>query len=132
MASDVEGASIVKHFKRPRYVDLAAGIGWRKDLAFQRKRRHQQKIHTLQRLIVGGPQRPCQVLGLGVVATLIIVLHVLAKQDYELDGLRKIVRTYAPAPAIEVQGIERNVVLTLWDWGRPTGYLHDEVSTDRR
>ena len=30
------------------------------------------------------------------------------------------------------QGIERNVVLTLWDWGRPTGYLHDEVSTDRR
>jgi hypothetical protein len=30
------------------------------------------------------------------------------------------------------QGIERNVVLTLWDWGRPTGYLHDEISTDRR
>jgi hypothetical protein len=30
------------------------------------------------------------------------------------------------------QGIERNIVLTLWDWGRPTGYLHDLVSTDRR
>ena len=30
------------------------------------------------------------------------------------------------------QGIERNVVVTLWDWGRPTTYLHDAVSTDRR
>jgi hypothetical protein len=30
------------------------------------------------------------------------------------------------------QGIERNVVLTLWDWSRPTAYLHDEISTDRR
>jgi hypothetical protein len=23
-------------------------------------------------------------------------------------------------------------VLTLWDWSRPTAYLHDEISTDRR
>jgi hypothetical protein len=30
------------------------------------------------------------------------------------------------------QGIERNFVVTLWDWSRPTAYLHDEVSTDRR
>src|SRR5205823_13505363 len=30
------------------------------------------------------------------------------------------------------QGIERNIVITLWDWSRPTAYLHDEVSTDRR
>jgi hypothetical protein len=30
------------------------------------------------------------------------------------------------------QGIERNVVVTLWDWGRPKMYLHDEISTDRR
>jgi hypothetical protein len=30
------------------------------------------------------------------------------------------------------QGIERNIVVTLWDWGRPTSYLHDAVSTDRR
>jgi hypothetical protein len=30
------------------------------------------------------------------------------------------------------RGIERNVVLTLWDWSRPTAYLHDEISTDRR
>jgi hypothetical protein len=30
------------------------------------------------------------------------------------------------------QGIERNVVLTLWDWARPTAYLHDLTPTDRR
>ena len=30
------------------------------------------------------------------------------------------------------QGIERNVVLTLWDWSRPEAYLHDLTPTDRR
>ena len=30
------------------------------------------------------------------------------------------------------RGIERNVVVTLWDWADPKAYLHDEVSTDRR
>jgi hypothetical protein len=29
------------------------------------------------------------------------------------------------------QGIERNLVITMWDWSRPTAYLHDAVSTDR-
>jgi hypothetical protein len=29
-------------------------------------------------------------------------------------------------------GIARNVVISEWDWGRTTAYLHDEVSTDRR
>ncbi|HVQ62352.1 MAG TPA: carboxypeptidase-like regulatory domain-containing protein, partial [Burkholderiales bacterium] len=30
------------------------------------------------------------------------------------------------------KGVERNVVLTLWDWSTPTGYMHDLISTDRR
>ena len=30
------------------------------------------------------------------------------------------------------QGIERNVVITQWDWADPKAYLHDQVSTDRR
>jgi hypothetical protein len=30
------------------------------------------------------------------------------------------------------QGIERNVVLTLWDWATTTTYLHDLIGTDRR
>jgi hypothetical protein len=30
------------------------------------------------------------------------------------------------------QGIERNVMLTLWEWSRTTAYMHDLISTDRR
>ena len=30
------------------------------------------------------------------------------------------------------QGVERNIVLTLWDWAGPKDYLHDEISTDKR
>ena len=36
-----------------------------------------------------------------------------------------------PAPA-RPQGVERNVVITQWDWADPKAYLHDVVSTDRR
>jgi hypothetical protein len=35
------------------------------------------------------------------------------------------------APA-RPQGIERNVVITMWDWADPITYLHDVVTTDRR
>jgi hypothetical protein len=30
------------------------------------------------------------------------------------------------------QGIERNIVITQWDWSSPTAYLHDAIATDRR
>jgi hypothetical protein len=30
------------------------------------------------------------------------------------------------------QGIERNLVVTLWDWSDPKSYLHDAISTDKR
>jgi hypothetical protein len=30
------------------------------------------------------------------------------------------------------QGVERNVVVTMWDWADPKAYLHDEISTDKR
>ena len=36
-----------------------------------------------------------------------------------------------PAPP-RPQGIERNVVITQWDWADPKAYLHDVVTTDRR
>src|SRR5438270_13266413 len=29
-------------------------------------------------------------------------------------------------------GIERNVVITEWDWAGPKVYLHDEIATDKR
>jgi len=36
-----------------------------------------------------------------------------------------------PAPP-RPQGMERNLVISEWDWADPKAYLHDEVSTDRR
>src|ERR671919_1019899 len=30
------------------------------------------------------------------------------------------------------QGVERNVVVTLWDWSNPKAYLHDEIATHKR
>src|SRR5579871_2618971 len=30
------------------------------------------------------------------------------------------------------QGVERNVVVTVFDWATPAAYLHDGISTDRR
>jgi hypothetical protein len=36
-----------------------------------------------------------------------------------------------PAPS-RPQGVERNVVISQWDWADPKSYLHDVVSTDRR
>jgi len=36
-----------------------------------------------------------------------------------------------PAPP-RPQGVERNVVLSMWGWGHPQGMVHDNVSTDKR
>jgi hypothetical protein len=36
-----------------------------------------------------------------------------------------------PAPP-RPQGIERNVVVTLWEWGTEIDYVHDEIATDKR
>ena len=30
------------------------------------------------------------------------------------------------------QGVERNLVLTMWEWAGETSYVHDEVTTDKR
>ena len=36
-----------------------------------------------------------------------------------------------PAPP-RPTGVERNIVITQWDWADEKTYLHDQVSTDRR
>ncbi len=36
-----------------------------------------------------------------------------------------------PAPP-RPKGIERNVVITMWNWGDQYGLIHDEIATDRR
>jgi len=30
------------------------------------------------------------------------------------------------------QGVERNLVVTVWDWSSPKAYMHDAISTDKR
>ena len=37
-------------------------------------------------------------------------------------------KTKPPRP----QGLERDIVITEWDWGSPHTYLHDAISTDKR
>jgi hypothetical protein len=48
------------------------------------------------------------------------------------DWTDRIARGEVPPAPPRPQGVERNVVITLWDWADPKAYLHDEVSTDRR
>ncbi|MXY25062.1 MAG: carboxypeptidase regulatory-like domain-containing protein [Acidobacteria bacterium] len=36
-----------------------------------------------------------------------------------------------PAPP-RPQGIERNVVISMWEWGTDIDYIHDEIATDKR
>jgi hypothetical protein len=37
-----------------------------------------------------------------------------------------------PSPPPRPQGVERNVVITLWDWSDQFQFVHDTVSTDKR
>jgi hypothetical protein len=48
------------------------------------------------------------------------------------DWTDRIAAGEAPPAPPRPQGVERNVVVTVWDWADPKAYLHDLVSTDRR
>ena len=49
------------------------------------------------------------------------------------DWTDRIAAGEVPASAPQrPQGVERNIVITEWDWADPKSYLHDVVSTDRR
>src|SRR5947207_14585256 len=49
------------------------------------------------------------------------------------DWTDRIAAGELPASKPELpQGLERNIVISLWDWSRPTAYLHDEISSDKR
>ncbi|HEX4166121.1 MAG TPA: carboxypeptidase-like regulatory domain-containing protein [Bryobacteraceae bacterium] len=49
------------------------------------------------------------------------------------DWTTRIARGEIPATAPQrPRGIERNVVITQWDWADEKAYLHDEISTDKR
>jgi hypothetical protein len=48
------------------------------------------------------------------------------------DWTDRIAAGEVPQAPPRPQGLERNVVITEWDWADPKAYLHDEASTDRR
>jgi hypothetical protein len=48
------------------------------------------------------------------------------------DWTDRIAAGEVPEAPPRPQGVERNVVITTWDWASPTVYLHDLASTDRR
>jgi hypothetical protein len=48
------------------------------------------------------------------------------------DWTQRIANGEVPPAPPRPQGIERNIVITQWDWADPKAYLHDVVSTDRR
>jgi len=48
------------------------------------------------------------------------------------DWTTRIAEGEVPEAPPRPQGLERNVVITQWDWADPKTYLHDLVSTDRR
>src|SRR5688500_19847965 len=48
------------------------------------------------------------------------------------DWTDRIAAGEVPEAPPRPEGIERNVVITQWDWADPKAYLHDVVSTDRR
>ena len=48
------------------------------------------------------------------------------------DWTDRIAAGEVPPTPPRPKGVERNVVITQWDWADPKAYLHDVVSTDRR
>jgi hypothetical protein len=48
------------------------------------------------------------------------------------DWTDRIANGEVPQAPRRPEGIERNVVITEWDWADPKAYLHDVASTDRR
>jgi hypothetical protein len=54
-----------------------------------------------------------------------------ALEDFA-DWTDRIAHGALPPVPPRPQGIERNVVITEWDWAGPKEYFHDVISTDRR
>jgi hypothetical protein len=48
------------------------------------------------------------------------------------DWTTRIAEGELPPSPPRPQGVERNVVITEWDWAGPKAYLHDEIATDKR
>src|SRR5688572_18069521 len=47
------------------------------------------------------------------------------------DWSERIAKGEVPPAPPRPSGVERNVVVTLWDWGTDHSYMHDEIATDK-
>ena len=45
------------------------------------------------------------------------------------DWTERVAKGEVPPAPPRPTGVERNVVVTLWDWGTDKSYMHDEVAT---
>ena len=52
--------------------------------------------------------------------------------DMLVDWTDRIAAGEAPEAPPRPQGIERNVVISMWNWGDNVAFVHDEISTDKR
>ncbi|HEX6889873.1 MAG TPA: hypothetical protein VF141_04255 [Chryseolinea sp.] len=67
--------------------------------------------------------------------SMISALHGVGREEVLrmfADWTTRIAEGEVPPAPPRPQGLERNVVITQWDWADPKTYLHDLVSTDRR
>ena len=48
------------------------------------------------------------------------------------DWTDRIAAGEVPPTPPRPSGIERNIVITQWDWGNESSYIHDEITTDKR
>jgi hypothetical protein len=48
------------------------------------------------------------------------------------DWSDRIKKGEVPQQPPRPRGVERNIVISQWDWGGPNAYIHDEVATDKR
>ena len=48
------------------------------------------------------------------------------------DWTDRIRKGEVPPQPPRPRGVERNIVISQWDWGGPNAYIHDEVATDKR
>ena len=67
-------------------------------------------------------------------ANMVRSMAAFGTQGYDMfaDWIDRIMAGEVPPEPPRPEGLERNLVLTLWEWGEETAFIHDEITTDRR
>ena len=67
-------------------------------------------------------------------ANMVRSMATFGTQGYDMfaDWTDRILEGEVPQSPPRPEGLERNLVLTLWEWGEETAFIHDEITTDKR